>query len=47
VLAGQPLPWGQLAVGAIGSVVLMAMAFAFVVHMLRVFRRKGLVTRFS
>jgi ABC-2 type transport system permease protein len=47
VLAGRPLPWGELAVGAVSSVVLMGLAFAFVVHMLRVFRRKGLVTRFS
>jgi ABC-2 type transport system permease protein len=47
VLAGHGLPTRELIAGAIGTVVLMGVAFAFVVHMLRVFRRKGLVTRFS
>ncbi|MDQ6698355.1 MAG: ABC transporter permease [Actinomycetota bacterium] len=47
VLAGHGLPTRELLSGAAGTVVLMGLAFAFVVHMLRVFRRKGLVTRFS
>ena len=40
-------PWDELVAGAVGTVVLMALAFSFVVHMLGMFRRKGLVTRFS
>lgn len=47
VLDGNGLPGRELVSGAIGTVVLGALAYAFVVHMLRVFRRKGLVTRFS
>ncbi len=47
VLAGHGLPGRELVAGTAGTAVLMALAFAFVVHMLRVFRRKGLVTRFS
>jgi ABC-2 type transport system permease protein len=47
VLAGNGLPTRELISGATGTVVLVFLSFAFVVHMLRVFRRKGLVTRFS
>lgn len=47
VLAGHGLPAREILSGAAGTIVLMALSCAFVVHMLRVFRRKGLVTRFS
>jgi ABC-2 type transport system permease protein len=47
VLAGEPLPWGQVVYAFIGSLVCLAMATGFCVHMLHVFRRRGFVTRFS
>jgi len=47
VLDGHPLPGGQLLLAAIGSVVGLGLAVGFCVHMLRVFRRRGFVTRFS
>ncbi|MGH9137916.1 MAG: ABC transporter permease [Acidimicrobiales bacterium] len=47
VLDGEPLPWADLARGAAGAVVVTALAFWFVVHMLATFRRRGYVTRFS
>jgi ABC-2 type transport system permease protein len=45
VVAGQPLPWGQLGVAAITSVVLALVAVAFVTRMLRVFRSRGFISR--
>ena len=47
VLAGDPLPWGEIRSGLIGAVVVVALCFAFAARMLRTFRRRGLVTRFS
>jgi ABC-2 type transport system permease protein len=47
VLAGEPLPWGQIVVAFVGSIVCLALAVGFCVHMLHVFRRRGFVTRFS
>ena len=47
VLAGEPIPWGTLGVAVIGSVVVGALALAFVIRMLHVFRARGYVTRFS
>lgn len=47
VLRGEPVPWGQLGEAAIGSVVLVGLALAFCAWMLRVFRQRGFVTRYS
>jgi ABC-2 type transport system permease protein len=47
VLAGEPLPMGDIWLGLIGSVVMLLGGFAFATWMLRVFRRRGFVTRFS
>ena len=47
VLDGEPLPWDQLAAALLGIVVLVAAGLAFVTGMLRTFRRRGYVTRFS
>ena len=47
VLDGAAIPWGSVARGAAGSVVTVALAFWFVVAMLRTFRHRGYVTRFS
>lgn len=47
VLDGRPLPSAEIRAGLIGSVVMVALGFAFSAWMLRVFRRRGLVTKFS
>jgi ABC-2 type transport system permease protein len=47
VLAGEPLPMGDIWLGLVGSVVMLIGGFAFATWMLRVFRRRGFVTRFS
>ena len=47
LLDQKGLPWGELSI-AIGSVAgLLVLATVFVVAMLRVFRRRGYVTRYS
>ena len=45
VVAGHPLPWGQLGLAALGCVVLLIGAAAFVTRMLRVFRSRGFISR--
>lgn len=47
VLAGRPLPQDEIATGLIGGVLFVAAGFAFSWWMLRIFRRRGFVTRFS
>ncbi len=47
VLDGQPVPWGSLGYGALGTVVTLAMAVAFSTRMLTLFRSRGFVTRYS
>jgi ABC-2 type transport system permease protein len=47
LIDGGPTPWGELALAAIGTVALVAAALAFVAWMLRLFRRRGYVTRYS
>jgi ABC-2 type transport system permease protein len=47
VLSGEPLPWDDVAAGAVGAVIAAAGGLAFVVHMLGVFRKRGYVTRYS
>jgi ABC-2 type transport system permease protein len=47
VAAGQPMPWDQFAIGAVGSAGLAVLALVYVTWMLRVFRRRGYVTRYS
>jgi ABC-2 type transport system permease protein len=44
---GQGLDRGQVVLAAVGAVVLLAIGFVFLTHMLVVFRRRGLVTRYS
>jgi ABC-2 type transport system permease protein len=44
---GQALDWGQVVLAAVSSVVLLAVGFVFLTRMLVVFRRRGLVTRYS
>jgi ABC-2 type transport system permease protein len=47
VLDGEPLPWDQLAYAMVGIVVLVGAGLLFVTTMLRTFRQRGYVTRFS
>jgi ABC-2 type transport system permease protein len=39
--------WGQLAVAAVGSVVLMLLSLAYLLAMLRRFRQRGYITRYT
>jgi ABC-2 type transport system permease protein len=45
IVAGHPIPWGQLGLAAAGSVVTFVAAAAFVVRMLKVFRSRGYISR--
>ena len=45
VLDGDPMPWGELAIAAVGTVVLAAASAWFVVRMLSVFRDRGYISR--
>jgi ABC-2 type transport system permease protein len=47
VLAGQPMPWGQLGIALVGAVVTIALGIAYLTRMLHTFRRRGFITRFS
>jgi ABC-2 type transport system permease protein len=47
LIDGGPMPWGELGLAAVGTVVATAAALAFVAWMLRLFRRRGYVTRYS
>jgi len=46
-LAGEPVEAGYLAGAMVGALVMLAAGFAFSTWMLRIFRRRGFVTRFS
>lgn len=47
LLDGAPMPWDRLAAALAGLVVCVPLAFAFLLHMLRLFRTRGYVTRYS
>jgi ABC-2 type transport system permease protein len=47
LLDGQPLPWGEIGAGLVGAVVCAAISIWYSARMLRTFRRRGYVTRFS
>jgi ABC-2 type transport system permease protein len=47
VLEGHPLPWDDIAWGLIGGVVAALAGLAFATSMLKLFRKRGYVTRFS
>jgi len=47
VLDGNRMPWGQIGLAWAGAVVLVILGTLFISRMLRTFRRRGLVTRFS
>jgi ABC-2 type transport system permease protein len=45
ILSGDPVPWDDIGVAAIGSVVLAALCLWFVIRMLATFRRRGFISR--
>jgi ABC-2 type transport system permease protein len=45
VVAGHQLPWGQVGLATLSSVLLAAVAAAYVTRMLRVFRSRGYISR--
>lgn len=47
LLDGDPMPWGRIGLAAAELAVALTLATAFVLRMLRVFRERGFVTRFS
>lgn len=47
LLDGDPLPWGRIAVAVAELAVIVPLGLAFVLRMLRLFRARGYVTRFS
>jgi ABC-2 type transport system permease protein len=47
MLDGKPLPLGQIAIGLVSAMICAAVAMWFATRMLRTFRRRGFVTRFS
>lgn len=47
LIDGDPLPWGRIGVATAGLAVIVPAALAFALHMLRTFRLRGYVTRYS
>ena len=47
LLDGEPLPWDRIGIAVAELVVLVPLALAFVLRMLKLFRTRGYVTRFS
>src|SRR4029450_7183095 len=47
LIDGGPVPWGELALAAVGTLAAVAAGLAFVACTLRLFRRRRVVTRYS
>lgn len=47
LLDGEAMPWGRLGLAALGSVIALALTTSFAAWLLRMFRRRGFVTRYS
>jgi ABC-2 type transport system permease protein len=45
VVAGHPLPWGQVGLAALGAAVLSVLSVWFLSRMLATFRRRGFISR--
>jgi hypothetical protein len=41
------MPWGELGVAAVGTAVVLLLSLAYLGWMLRIFRARGYVTRYS
>jgi ABC-2 type transport system permease protein len=46
LLDGHALPWGQLGISAVGTLVIVPLAVWFALRQLQVFRQRGFVTRY-
>lgn len=47
LLDGRGLDWGQIGIGALGTVVLAVAALVFLTRMLTLFRKRGYISRYS
>ena len=47
VLDGDPMPWDDVVVSAVGCVAVALLGLWFVARMLKTFRQRGYITRFS
>lgn len=47
VVAGRPLPWSEIAWGALGGAAVAALAVVYATRMLAAFRRRGFITRYT
>ena len=47
LLDGGPIPWDQIGLAALTSLLMGAVAVAFLVQMLKLFRQRGYITRYS
>jgi ABC-2 type transport system permease protein len=45
--AGQPTPWHELALATAGTVLALAVSLGYLAWMMRIFRTRGFVTRYS
>jgi len=45
VLAGKPLPWGQIGIATAGVTVLFSLSVLYVTRMLALFRKRGYISR--
>ncbi|MBO0867686.1 MAG: ABC transporter permease [Micromonosporaceae bacterium] len=45
--SGQPVPWGEFGMALGGTTAMLAAGIAFLVWMLRIFRARGFITRYS
>jgi len=44
---GEPLNWAQVGIAAVGAFVMAGLALGYLVHMLKLFRRRGYITRYT
>jgi ABC-2 type transport system permease protein len=47
IVDGNGTDWGQIAIAAVGAVVMLGLALWYLVAMLRLFRKRGYITRYT
>jgi ABC-2 type transport system permease protein len=47
IVDGNGTDWAQIGIAAVGAVVMLALAMWFLVAMLKLFRKRGYVTRYT
>jgi ABC-2 type transport system permease protein len=47
ILDGGSIPWGTIGLGSLGAVVLTGLALGFLLQMLKLFRARGYISRYS